>query len=55
MTVENGTCREPDALTLYIEIDVARYRVSDKGTKYQVTESRLDLDTRERVTASAFD
>ena len=29
-TVRNGTWREPDALTLYIEIDVARYRVIDK-------------------------
>ncbi len=31
MTEGNGTWREPDALTLYIEIDVARDRVSDKG------------------------
>ena len=48
MTEGKGTCREPDALTLYIEIDVARYIVIDKWQSHKVLPSLLAWAPTER-------
>ena len=52
--VRNGTCREPDALTLYIEIDVARDIVSDKGTKYEVQSLILTFRRKGKIISIGF-